>query len=356
MKKVTLKQIAEMANTSIGTVDRALNNRGRINETTKERVLKIADELGYRPNKLASSLSRSKSLRVGILYPKFPTYFFDGMTLGVRQAVRGLTDYNIEVTSLRCDYLNPDSQIELMAGIEPEQFDGFILNAGGSKLLPYIDRLVEAGVPVATFNSDIRGSKRLFHVGVDPYLSGRLAGELMGKIMNGTGKVLALSGFYSVYAHTERIRGFTSVLKECYPDIRIVGEGEYLDSDQAAEELAAKLLEEHPDIGGIYTTSSPGAIGVGWYLEKHPLPTSPVLTGYDVTSQLSSLLKKGICSFIIYQNPSAQAYFSLNLMANYLMEGVIPSKKHLMLQPQVILKENVDSYLFSKDLSYQFLL
>ena len=47
MKKVTLKQIAELADTSIGTVDRALNGRGRINEVTKQKILQIADELGY---------------------------------------------------------------------------------------------------------------------------------------------------------------------------------------------------------------------------------------------------------------------------------------------------------------------
>ena len=68
MKKVTLKQIAELADTSIGTVDRALNGRGRINEVTKQKILQIADELGYRPNKLASNLSRNKQLHLGILY------------------------------------------------------------------------------------------------------------------------------------------------------------------------------------------------------------------------------------------------------------------------------------------------
>ncbi len=83
MKKVTLKQIAELADTSIGTVDRALNNRGRISEETKQKILQIADQLGYRPNKLASSLSRSRAIRLGILYPAYPAYFFDEMTAGV---------------------------------------------------------------------------------------------------------------------------------------------------------------------------------------------------------------------------------------------------------------------------------
>ena len=64
MKQVTLKQIAERAATSVGTVDRALNNRGRISPETKKKILTIAEELGYQPNKIASALSRGRSYRI----------------------------------------------------------------------------------------------------------------------------------------------------------------------------------------------------------------------------------------------------------------------------------------------------
>ncbi|MBU9736663.1 LacI family DNA-binding transcriptional regulator [Diplocloster agilis] len=355
MKKVTLKQIAELADTSIGTVDRALNGRGRINELTKQRILQIADDLGYRPNKLASNLSRNKQLHLGILYPKYPTYFFDEMTAGVEQAAHALTDYNVDIRAFRCDYLNPASQLPLLDELKPEDYDGFVLNAGGSALIPSINRLADAGVTVATFNSDVRGSKRLFHVGVDPYLAGRISGELMGKIMGNQGSVCCLSGFHSVDAHTERMRGFIDKISEDYPGITVAGEFEYLDSDQMAEEISEKMFRENPGIGGVYTTSSPGAIGVGWYLDKHPDVPRPVVSGFDVTQQLCTLTKKDLCTFVIYQNPSAQAYHSLMLLADYLLQGVLPGKKHLMLQPRIVLKETIDDYIFDPTLSYQFL-
>ena len=83
MSQITLKQIAERAGTSVGTVDRALNNRGRISPSTKEKIIKIADEMGYQPNKIASALSRSKRLRIAVIYAKYPAYFVDEFTAGL---------------------------------------------------------------------------------------------------------------------------------------------------------------------------------------------------------------------------------------------------------------------------------
>ena len=67
---VTVKQIAELANVSRGTVDRVLNNRSGVSEATRQKVLKIAKELHYEPNFLAKALvSKKESLKIGIITP-----------------------------------------------------------------------------------------------------------------------------------------------------------------------------------------------------------------------------------------------------------------------------------------------
>ena len=67
---VTVKQIAELANVSRGTVDRVLNNRSGVSEATRQKVLKIAKELHYEPNFLAKALvSKKESLKIGVITP-----------------------------------------------------------------------------------------------------------------------------------------------------------------------------------------------------------------------------------------------------------------------------------------------
>ena len=64
---VTIKDIARICGVSEGTVDRAINDRSGIRKETKDRILKIAEELNYKPNKVAQSLAMGSTKTIGIL-------------------------------------------------------------------------------------------------------------------------------------------------------------------------------------------------------------------------------------------------------------------------------------------------
>lgn len=66
---LTQKQIAELAGVSVGTVDRALHNRGRVDPKVAERIRQIAKELDYRPNTVAKGLSiRKRNLKISVIF------------------------------------------------------------------------------------------------------------------------------------------------------------------------------------------------------------------------------------------------------------------------------------------------
>ena len=65
---VTIKQIAEMCGVSRGTVDRVLNNRGRVSEETARKVTEAVEALGYKPNAFGKALAmQKKKIRIGVI-------------------------------------------------------------------------------------------------------------------------------------------------------------------------------------------------------------------------------------------------------------------------------------------------
>ena len=69
INKIRIKDIAQKANVSVGTVDRVLHNRGEVAKKTRVQILKIIKELGYTPNILAKSLASRKLYRIAVLVP-----------------------------------------------------------------------------------------------------------------------------------------------------------------------------------------------------------------------------------------------------------------------------------------------
>ena len=63
----TIRDVARLAEVSIGTASKALNDNGRLRQETRDKVVRVAREIGYRPNDLAQSLHRAKSMTVGII-------------------------------------------------------------------------------------------------------------------------------------------------------------------------------------------------------------------------------------------------------------------------------------------------
>ena len=95
---VTIKEIAEYANVSRGTVDRALHGRGGIRPEVEKRIRAIADSMGYKPNSAAKALSNlKKKLNIGLLLPSIHNPFFADLILGAQEAQRALADHGVEL-------------------------------------------------------------------------------------------------------------------------------------------------------------------------------------------------------------------------------------------------------------------
>ncbi len=100
---VTLKDLARELNLSLSTVSRALQNSETISKKTRKRVLAVADQLGYFPNSMASSLRKSKSNLIGIIVPRISIYFHSRVISGVEE-IAFKNGYNVVICQSNDSY------------------------------------------------------------------------------------------------------------------------------------------------------------------------------------------------------------------------------------------------------------
>ena len=95
----TIKDIAERAGVSIGTVDRVIHNRGRVSEETRKTILDLVRELDYRPNRVSKGLSLlRKNIKLSFFVPdSLNNPFFGQVRSGAQEKSKELTEYGIEV-------------------------------------------------------------------------------------------------------------------------------------------------------------------------------------------------------------------------------------------------------------------
>lgn len=344
MARVTLKMIAEKAGTSIGTVDRALNNRGGINEDSKRHILKVAKELGYRPNKVASALGRKKDIRIGIAFPEEPQEFYHDIDLGIDKAIEELQDYGVIIDKIRYQTQDPKFSRERLEQINLESYDGLAINTAGAANVPQIDRFIEEGVPVITFNTDAPDSSRLFYIGNNSRQSGVMGGELLSLLLGGKGNVTVLGNFAQTTPFIERFGGFCEYIQLYAPnDIHIYPCAECLSEPALAEKSLIDLIKRVPDINGVFCTgysSTVGAVQALKALNRRDIK----IVGYDVTNRTAQALREGWCGALLYQDPYLQGHQAAYLLVRHILEGWLPSKPRLHVNTQIVIKSNVDSY------------
>lgn len=338
---VTLQQIADKAGVSRGTVDRALNNRGRINSEVAERIRKIAEEMGYQPNRAGRALAMSKhSITIGVVVQAANTPFMKILLAGVMEAKAEVERFGASVIVKKIPDVNLEKAIEAVRELEKEGCNGIaVVPVDDEDFRNVINDLVDKNIPVVTFNSDIEGSRRMCFVGQDTFQSGKVAAGLMEEIIQPQGIVQVISGYPSNQAHKNRTRGFVNELTKNRKDIRILDVQYAFDDDRAAEKITEEMLKAYKDLAGIYLTAS-GVEGVCRALRAKERIGQVKVISNDLTPVNLEELKSGSIQFLLGQNAHAQGYEPIMLLFNKLFDGKDPEKEYLYTEIVVKTKYN----------------
>lgn len=85
VEKITIKDMAQRLNLSVSTISRALSDHHSIGKSTKEKVKKLAKEVGYFPNSVASNLRQRKTHSLGVIVPRIDIYFHSLVISGIEE-------------------------------------------------------------------------------------------------------------------------------------------------------------------------------------------------------------------------------------------------------------------------------
>lgn len=339
---VTQAQIAELAGVSRGTVDRVVNNRGRVDPEVEARIRQIADELGYRRNRAGSLLVRSKRpLRLGVALQSKKTPFMGCVLDEIEKARPRMQEMGTELLVRGYDEIDLERQLAVLDELEREGVDGIALTpVEDERICERIDALFERGIPVVTFNTDMPGSKRLCYVGQDNYLSGRACAGLMNMMLGGAGKVLMIAGHFSNLSHRRRIDGFQSEARAVYPGLTLKPLERSNDERQTAYEIALRNLQSDPEIRGIYIAAN-GQSGVCDAIRELGLKGKVHFICHDLIPDNVDNLRDGLIDLVIDQDAELQAVRPLETLVEYLLTGEKPEEEYMLARIDIRNRYNV---------------
>lgn len=315
----TIKEIAELAGVSRGTVDRVLNNRGGVNSETEEKIRTIVKKLAYKPNPAGIALAaQKKKYLIGVILFSRKNPFFDDVMQGFSDKAAELSLYGCEISVKRVAY-HPEAQLSAIRACLKEGVQALILTPyNDDSIREELNKLIRSGIPVITVNSDAENVRRLAYVGSDYYNSGEAAGSLMKLVTSGPVKLGIINGDNNILCHTQRVSGFVNKLSDD-ERFQVVCQGESLDDDKNAYELVTRMLNEHPELNAFFFTAAGVYGGCRAIAESAPGRNIKVITFDEVPSTVE-MMQKGIITATICQEPYWQGSRSLELMFSYLSD------------------------------------
>jgi LacI family transcriptional regulator len=348
MKNVRIKDIAQKAKVSTGTVDRVLHNRGRVSEVIKERVLKVINDMEYEPNLMARALVSTKTYNIAVLIPDQEVdSYWEAPKKGVEKAQKELKKYKVAVRYFVFNPYDVKSFIEKAKELTASNPTGIFLSPiFYHETMPFFEQWEERGIPFVLFNTDITEHHPLSYIGQDSYQSGSLAGRLAeyGQAEPCSLLIAHIDEDTSNAAHLmQKEQGFRdfflkNLLSEKYNIMRT--ELNRADFGAFTHQLD-EIIQNTPDLKCIFVTTSK-AFEIAAYLEQRRIRSIKVI-GYDLLPKNIQFLNKGAISFLINQNPKGQGYWGIHYLARHLVfKKEVPHFKYLPLD--VVTKENLEYY------------
>lgn len=342
-RKTKLIDIAQALGISTGTVHRALHGHEGVSAATKDRVLEMAKMMRYRPNLAARYLSTKRHLRISVNTLQGTTSFWDEVREGISESARALPLQNAEIEFRTYPRLG-EGEIEAFEAALNAGVDGIITFPSRPEALrPCLRRASQRGVPVVCVATDAPNAIRLAVVSIDTMTSGALAADLMGRFLGGQGKVAVTLSAMAITEHAEKYRAFAGTVGKFYPRITVVEPIEDHDVESEAYDKCRHLIQQHPDLSGIYVTTEASIPVLNAARDAGLLERLTVITTDLFPALVPEIRSKAVVA-TIYQRPRTQGRMAFRVLHEFLVDGECPETQ-VALAPHLVMRGNLDFFL-----------
>lgn len=327
---VTLAEIAALAGVSRGTVDRALNDRGRVDPKVAARVRRIAAERGYRPNRAGRMLARAKNpIRIGVIVQSVETMFMHTVFEEIERASAHFTTTGAEVLVRPLEGVDAQQQLDVIDELLEAGVQGIALSPAEDERIRARIQELSGRMPVVTFNSDLPDSGRLCYVGVDNFACGRMSAGLMDLLLAGHGEVLLVAGQENNWSHQQRVDGFQTEAAANFPGLSLLPPQTCGDDQQLAHDIVCRAVQEHPSLRGVYVSVN-GQLGACDALRELGLQGKVHLICHDLIPANTENVRRGLIDFLIDQDAALQGARPIELLMDYLLAGEKPETDRIL--------------------------
>jgi DNA-binding LacI/PurR family transcriptional regulator len=332
-KAATIADIAQKTGVSKSTVSRALSGSTRISAATRRRIVSIAGKLNYEPNYLARSLSRSRTLSIGVILEDFMNPFFTEVAKGIETAL-GAGGYSMLLTS--SGYV-PEVELELTRTLLRNKVDGMLItpvamNSASVRLL------LKRKVPFFVMNEKSEGEE-ISWIDSDNLAGGYLAAEYLLKL--GHRKFLILRNL-ELHGTRDRFEGIRRALddrKIPLPD-QVILDGAITRQDGRL--LVDRFLTEkgrRAMPSAVVAVNDLVAIGVLESLFSHGIrvPEEVSIIGYD-DIYIAGLLRVPLTT--VHQAKYRMGQIAATGLLHMLDGRQKPSGQQFLIKPKLIIRES----------------
>ena len=235
-----------------------------------------------------------------------------------------LADRNCAVDVISVDSFDAMSWTSAIENCTASGYNAICIFGVSDELNDCVNKAIEAGIKVFTFNGDLPDTERVAWYGMDDYAAGKVAGQAISDALPEGGKYAIITGSFSVYGHEKRRTGCREIT-DAREDLELIGEYENDDDAQKAYDHTTNIITANPDLNALYVTAG-GPGGAAQAIIDAGKSGEITLVCHDCLSAVSDYIADGTISLCIDQDPFNQGYQPIVDAFNLLVDDVQPEE------------------------------